>query len=329
MALVFGYPRAAFDLFDSYDPFFDRYAYDPFLPLVPSRKASKVNVKENKDSKGWTVKVYLPGIRYQENIKMHYKSDTLKIVADDGYHKYAEVIALPSGVVDLDRISAQFENQVLTVSIPKLETKPEKEIQIVKTEAQQREEEEAKKKEEEAKRLQEENKKKMELFYKRLSGPKVTFSETETHNALNLDFGEGVNKDNINIEILGKVLTVTVNIQEEEFKYSYQKSVSLPDNVTADQVSAAFEGNTLVVTFPKEEPKKSFKVMIADSNPTPASETQKIEISSAPETTAAPPSDENKEESKTSEAPANELNVEDKSKVELGDFVEITEGETN
>jgi HSP20 family protein len=77
----------------------------------------------------------------------------------------------------------------------------------------------------------------------------------------------GVNKDDINVEMVDDHLTVTAvrkqKTGEEEQSHSVSRSVSVPEHVQADKVSAAYENGVLTVTLPKREEAKPKKVSVA------------------------------------------------------------------
>ena len=79
----------------------------------------------------------------------------------------------------------------------------------------------------------------------------------------------GVNRDDINVEVVDGYLTVTAarktpaaeNKTEEAFSFS--RSIALNDAVQADKVSAAYENGVLTVTLPKREEAKPKKITVA------------------------------------------------------------------
>jgi HSP20 family protein len=50
---------------------------------------------------------------------------------------------------------------------------------------------------------------------------------------------------------------------QEEQSFSFSRSVSIPEEVQADKVSAAYENGVLTVTLPKREETKPRKVIVA------------------------------------------------------------------
>ena len=77
----------------------------------------------------------------------------------------------------------------------------------------------------------------------------------------------GVNRDDINVEVVDGELRLAATRKhtdgDREESFSFSRSVTLPDTVQADQVSAAYENGVLTVTLPKREEAKPKKVAIA------------------------------------------------------------------
>ncbi len=86
----------------------------------------------------------------------------------------------------------------------------------------------------------------------------------------------GVNRDDINVEVVDGYLTVTAarktpaadgsstgSGQAKEQSFSFSRSVSVGDTVQADKVSAAYENGVLIVTLPKREEAKPKKITVA------------------------------------------------------------------
>jgi len=76
----------------------------------------------------------------------------------------------------------------------------------------------------------------------------------------------GVKKDNIDLELEKAVLTVSSadskEKKDEESGYSFQRSISVPDDVALSKVSAAYEDGILTVTMPKEEARKARQIPV-------------------------------------------------------------------
>ncbi len=79
----------------------------------------------------------------------------------------------------------------------------------------------------------------------------------------------GVNRDDINVEIVDGYLTVTAARKtktadgKSEESFSFSRSVSVPESVQADKVAAAYENGVLTVTLPKREEAKPKKITVA------------------------------------------------------------------
>jgi HSP20 family protein len=73
----------------------------------------------------------------------------------------------------------------------------------------------------------------------------------------------GVSREAINLEITDGYLTIAATRKTGEEESSVNRSVSLPENVQADKVTAAYENGVLTVTLPKQEQAKPRKIDIA------------------------------------------------------------------
>ena len=77
----------------------------------------------------------------------------------------------------------------------------------------------------------------------------------------------GVNRDDINVEVVDGYLTIEAarknkdGEQEESFRFS--RSITLPETVRAEGVAAAYENGVLTVTMPKRDEAKPRKVSVA------------------------------------------------------------------
>ena len=70
----------------------------------------------------------------------------------------------------------------------------------------------------------------------------------------------GVKKEDVKVELNDRLLTVSAEKKEktgeEESSFSYSRSISVPDSVKADSISAKLEDGILTVTLPKSEERK-------------------------------------------------------------------------
>ena len=79
----------------------------------------------------------------------------------------------------------------------------------------------------------------------------------------------GVNREEIGVEIVEGYLNLTAARKapasegQAEQSFSFSRSISLPDDVRGDQVTAAYENGVLTVTLPKREEAKPKKVTVA------------------------------------------------------------------
>jgi HSP20 family protein len=86
----------------------------------------------------------------------------------------------------------------------------------------------------------------------------------------------GVNRDDINVEMVEDYLTITASRKTKpadaakengavtaDPSFSFSRSVSIPDEVQADKVSASYENGLLTVTLPKREEAKPRKITVA------------------------------------------------------------------
>ena len=91
----------------------------------------------------------------------------------------------------------------------------------------------------------------------------------DEHNAYVRAELPGVSRDEINVEMVDGYLNVTAARKvaagegQEEQSCSFSRSVSIPDEVQADKVSAAYEHGVLTVTLPKRAETKPRKITVA------------------------------------------------------------------
>ena len=104
--------------------------------------------------------------------------------------------------------------------------------------------------------------------------PAMDLLETDSHFVLRADL-PGMSEEDVNIEVEERVLTVSGERKAEhkESKDSFQRierafgsfsrSLTLPDGVDAEAVSASFDRGVLEVQIPKPEQRKPRKVEIS------------------------------------------------------------------
>lgn len=79
----------------------------------------------------------------------------------------------------------------------------------------------------------------------------------------------GVNRDEINVEMVEDYLTISgtrkvpANGDQGEQTFSFSRSVNIPEEVQADNVTAAYDNGVLTVTLPKREEAKPRKITVA------------------------------------------------------------------
>ena len=79
----------------------------------------------------------------------------------------------------------------------------------------------------------------------------------------------GVAREDINVEMTDGYLTVSAARKTPaaegagERSFSFSRSVSIPEEVHADKVSASYENGVLTVTLPKREEAKPRKISVA------------------------------------------------------------------
>jgi HSP20 family protein len=78
----------------------------------------------------------------------------------------------------------------------------------------------------------------------------------------------GVNRDDINVEMVEGYLTINASHKTVQAKgqaeqaFSLSRSIRVPEEVQSDKVSAAYENGVLTVTLPKREEAKPRKVSV-------------------------------------------------------------------
>lgn len=72
----------------------------------------------------------------------------------------------------------------------------------------------------------------------------------------------GVNRDAINVEMVDGYLNISASRKQGDESFSLNRSVSIPEAVQADKVSATYENGVLTVTLPKQEQAKPRKIAI-------------------------------------------------------------------
>jgi HSP20 family protein len=81
----------------------------------------------------------------------------------------------------------------------------------------------------------------------------------------------GISRSDINVEMVDDYLTISGNRKSSGEKengqgqstFTFSRSVTIPEQVQADKVSASYENGVLTVTLPKREEAKPKKVTVA------------------------------------------------------------------
>lgn len=105
--------------------------------------------------------------------------------------------------------------------------------------------------------------------------PACNISEYEKHYLLSFDM-PGLKKEDLNIELDGRQLTVTgerkfekneSKIHFSEFRYGkFSRSVTLPEEIKGEEISANYENGVLYVAIPKPEKTGKTKVSIREGD---------------------------------------------------------------
>lgn len=78
----------------------------------------------------------------------------------------------------------------------------------------------------------------------------------------------GVNREDVNVEVVDGYLNISATRKTAggesgaEESFSLSRSLQLPDEVQADQITAAYENGILTVTLPKREEAKPRKITV-------------------------------------------------------------------
>jgi HSP20 family protein len=76
----------------------------------------------------------------------------------------------------------------------------------------------------------------------------------------------GLKKDDVDLELENSVLTISsVNVEksdQSESRMSFQRSISVPDGVNLEAVTAALKDGVLTVTLPKAESRKPRQITV-------------------------------------------------------------------
>lgn len=73
----------------------------------------------------------------------------------------------------------------------------------------------------------------------------------------------GISREAINVEMVDGYLNISATRKDQEETFSLNRSVSIPEAVQADQVTATYENGVLTVTLPKQEQAKPRKINVS------------------------------------------------------------------
>jgi HSP20 family protein len=77
----------------------------------------------------------------------------------------------------------------------------------------------------------------------------------------------GVTRDSISVEFVDGSLTVEATLKEKsgegQTPATFNRQVSIPDEIEADKVSAVYENGVLTVTLPRKEESKPKKIKVS------------------------------------------------------------------
>jgi len=121
-----------------------------------------------------------------------------------------------------------------------------------------------------------------DFFYPSLAGnnqqdnflsPRMDISETESEYKVEVEL-PGINQEDIEVKMDNNILTVKGKREEEKeekertyytrerYYGSFQRSVSLPNNVSADDIEAKFNNGILHIQIPKKEQDNARRIEI-------------------------------------------------------------------
>ena len=91
--------------------------------------------------------------------------------------------------------------------------------------------------------------------------PEVNVYQNENGYELHMKV-PGIDKENINIAVENRVLTLNSKFSENE---KYVRSFELPENVDNEKINAKMENGILILNIPKAEEKKAQRIEILDA----------------------------------------------------------------
>lgn len=73
----------------------------------------------------------------------------------------------------------------------------------------------------------------------------------------------GISREAINVEMVDGYLNISATRKDQDETFSLNRSVSIPEAVQADKVTATYENGVLTVTLPKQEQAKPRKINVS------------------------------------------------------------------
>ncbi len=104
--------------------------------------------------------------------------------------------------------------------------------------------------------------------------PRIDISETDTEYRIEAEL-PGIKQNELDIKIDNNILTLKgekEEVKEEKEKHyhlkeryygAFQRSISLPNNIEADNIKASFENGVLIISVPKNVHKTAKKIEIS------------------------------------------------------------------
>ena len=90
----------------------------------------------------------------------------------------------------------------------------------------------------------------------------VDLSEDNENNYVRAEL-PGVSREDINVEVADGYLTIAATRKQGEESFSLNRTVTVPEQVQADKVSASYENGVLTVKLPKSEAVKPRKITVS------------------------------------------------------------------
>jgi HSP20 family molecular chaperone IbpA len=321
-SLPVGHRKRSRDYWD--DDLFDLLSNE--LQTLPAPKVKPLlipSLQLSEEERGWVATLHLPGVSSIDDIALDLwdaeeggNKPTLHIRAESRLRHqrrvYTQSFSFPQSS-NPSRTTASFKNETLTIVIPRATPSPRREskkpqqLQTVGSRPSPATREEKPSE-------QSSGSKELETPKKKASSPRPTSFEdwsllgalpklrqSEQGHQLLLELElpplessqSEWSQDDIDLEVKKGKLNIRLSKEGDDFTIVSNRSVSIPETVTAEDVSARLENNVLKISLPKPEPPRVFKVPIftsspsstpqPDPNPTHSTGSQETNPSSSPE----------------------------------------------